>query len=287
MRDAASTDERWRGETGASGNAYRPLPCVLVLCAFTAPLLFLAGCSASTVDPRAGVAASPRVVAEAQPAAEAAAEAKPYEVAGAADKSPENYSGEGLASWYGSAFQGRLTANGEVFDMDALSAAHPTLPLPSYARVTNVNNGKSIVVRVNDRGPFHGGRALDVSRRVAEILDFKEKGMARVRIDYVGPASLKGSDHEKLMATYLDGTPAAVAVASLSGKPTTTAAPGEPALTPAIAANTPATPATPASRIDATFAGLASPQPLTRGGKMVEPVLGGFAFSPSTLGGLR
>ena len=85
-----------------------------------------------------------------------------------------------------------MTSNGEAFDMGSISAAHPTLPLPSYARVTNINNGRSIVVRVNDRGPFHGDRVVDVSQRTAELLDFKRKGMARVKIDYVGPASLEG-----------------------------------------------------------------------------------------------
>ena len=77
---------------------------------------------------------------------------------------------EGLASWYGDDFHGRLTANGEVFDMGSLTAAHPTLPMPCYARVTNLANGKSLVVRVNDRGPYHGNRLIDVSNKAAELL---------------------------------------------------------------------------------------------------------------------
>ena len=197
---------------------------------------------------------------------------KPYKVAGkmyAPNGNPEGYSAEGLASWYGSAFHGRMTANGEIFDMGAVSAAHPTLPLPSYARVTNVSNGKSIVVRVNDRGPFHGDRALDVSQRVAEILDFKHRGMAKVRIDYVGPASLKGSDDVKLMATYREnGYAPNVAVAGF--------APSYPATTPEQAG----------SRVQNSFGAISSPNPLTQDGAMVQPVLSGYAFSPN-FSGLR
>jgi rare lipoprotein A len=192
----------------------------------------------------------------------------PYEVAAKA-QNPEGYSAEGLASWYGLQFHGRSTANGEVFDKASISAAHPSLPLPSYARVTNVSNGKSIVVRVNDRGPFHGGRALDVSERVAEILEFKHKGMARVRIDYVGPASLSGSDEGRLLATYREnGSLPATALASLEAAPT-----AKPATTPSSAPTQ--------DRVGAAFSGFSTPQPLTRQGVMVQPVLSGFAFSPS------
>src|SRR5215510_14901856 len=159
--------------------------------------LALANCSGGPgrIDPRYGVAASPRIVEPGQPVPKGGGVyrlGKPYTVAGRVYVPEENvnYSAVGFASWYGDDFHGRYTANGEIFDMASISAAHPTLPLPSYARVTNVNNGKSIVVRVNDRGPFHGNRALDVSQRVAEVLDFKQRGMARVKIDYVGPASL-------------------------------------------------------------------------------------------------
>ena len=81
-----------------------------------------------------------------------------------------------MASWYGAAFHGRRTANGEVYDMASLTAAHPTMPLPSYARVTNLGNGYSIIVRVNDRGPYHAGRVMDVSSRVADVLDMKAHG---------------------------------------------------------------------------------------------------------------
>lgn len=95
----------------------------------------------------------------------------------------------GLASWYGPGFNGRRTASGEAFDENALTAAHPSLPLPSLAHVTNLENGREVVVRVNDRGPFTGGRVMDLSRRAAETLDLVRQGSARVEIRYLGPAS--------------------------------------------------------------------------------------------------
>jgi rare lipoprotein A len=119
-----------------------------------------------------------------------------------------NYRAEGMASWYGDDFHGRQTANGEVFDMGSLTAAHPTLPMPSYARVTNLLNGKSLVVRVNDRGPYHGNRLIDVSNKAAELLEFKGNGVAKVRVEYVGRAPLEGSDDRQLMATLRTGVPA-------------------------------------------------------------------------------
>ncbi|MEM0986631.1 MAG: septal ring lytic transglycosylase RlpA family protein [Pseudomonadota bacterium] len=99
----------------------------------------------------------------------------------------------GMASWYGEAFHGRPTANGETFDMNALTAAHPTLPLPSLVQVVNVENGREVVVRVNDRGPFIEGRILDLSRRAAEALDFVDQGETEVRVRYLGPAPVAGS----------------------------------------------------------------------------------------------
>jgi rare lipoprotein A len=122
-------------------------------------------------------------------------------VAGKVD-SPEGYKASGTASWYGPRFHGRSTSNGEVFDSTSISAAHRSLPLPSYARVTNEANGRSIIVRVNDRGPFHQNRLVDVSQRTAELLDFRRKGMARVKVEYVGPAPVQADDRETLMASY-------------------------------------------------------------------------------------
>jgi rare lipoprotein A len=128
---------------------------------------------------------------------------KPYKVAGRwyTPRDNPSYSSTGMSSWYGDAFHGRKTANGEIYDKHSYTAAHPTMPLPSYARVTNVTNGRSIIVRVNDRGPFHGGRIVDVSERVANALEFKHLGTARVKVDYVGRASTAGSDDRKLVAT--------------------------------------------------------------------------------------
>jgi rare lipoprotein A len=180
--------------------------------------LALANCASSgkfanRVDPRYGVSASPRVVAFGEPVPKGGGTyrvGKPYVVGGRVYVPEEdvNYHEEGLASWYGDDFHGRLTANGEVFDMSALTAAHPTLPMPCYARVTNLSNGRSLIVRVNDRGPYHGNRLIDVSNKAAELLQFRGDGVARVRVEYVGPAPLDGSDDRMLMATLRTGVPA-------------------------------------------------------------------------------
>lgn len=129
---------------------------------------------------------------------------EPYQVAGKwyEPKEDPNYDSEGVASWYGGAFHGRLTANGEVFDRADLSAAHPTLPLPSYVRVTNLENRRSVVVRVNDRGPFAKDRLIDVSERTAQLLDFRHHGKTRVRVQYVDKADLGGDDQAVLLASY-------------------------------------------------------------------------------------
>jgi len=119
------------------------------------------------------------------------------------------YSAEGVASWYGDKFHGRLTANGEIFDTNALSAAHPTLPLPSYVRVTNLQNHRSLIVRLNDRGPYHDGRLIDVSVRTAKLLGFYDQGIAPVRVEYIGLAELDGSDDKSLAGTLRDNNPSA------------------------------------------------------------------------------
>ena len=111
------------------------------------------------------------------------------------------YRARGVASWYGRRYHGKQTSTGELYDMYGMSAAHPTLPLPSYVRVTNLKNNRSLIVRVNDRGPFHEGRVIDLSVRAAQLLGFYETGTTRVKIDYVGKASLGGSDDTKLAAT--------------------------------------------------------------------------------------
>src|ERR1700704_2804856 len=180
--------------------------------------LALANCASSgkfagQVDPKYGVSSSPRVVAFGDPVPKGGGTyrvGKPYTVAGRIYVPEEdvNYREEGLASWYGDDFHGRQTANGEVFDMESLSAAHPTLPMPSYPRVTNLSNGKSLIVRVNDRGPYHGNRLIDVSNKAAELLEFKGNGVARVRVEYVARAPLEGSDDRQLVATLRTGVPA-------------------------------------------------------------------------------
>ena len=105
------------------------------------------------------------------------------------------YDKVGNASWYGPTFNRRQTANGEYFDMNRLTGAHPTLPLPSFVRVTNLKNDKSVVIRINDRGPYSQRRVIDVSKKTADVLGFRKQGTARVRVQYVGRAPLNGDDY--------------------------------------------------------------------------------------------
>lgn len=100
-----------------------------------------------------------------------------------------NHTETGVASWYGPGFHGKLTANGEIFDENELTAAHRTLQLPSIVRVTNLSNGRSVILRVNDRGPFAHDRILDVSKRAANVLGFKNKGVTKIRLEVVADAS--------------------------------------------------------------------------------------------------
>lgn len=108
----------------------------------------------------------------------------PYQIAGVwyHPRADYEYVETGIASWYGPGFHGKTTANGETYDQNDLTAAHRTLPMPSVVRVTNLENGKSIKLRVNDRGPFARGRIIDVSARAAELLEFKQQGTAKVRV---------------------------------------------------------------------------------------------------------
>jgi rare lipoprotein A len=155
-----------------------------------------------------GVKASPRVVEYGQPVPQGGGRylvGNAYKVKGRTytPKEYKRYTAVGYASWYGSAFHGRRTANGEVYDMDTLSAAHPTMPLPSYARVTNLRNGSSVVVRVNDRGPYERDRVIDLSAKTAEMLDVRRHGSVKVKVEYVGPARMEGHDKQMLMASYV------------------------------------------------------------------------------------
>ena len=130
----------------------------------------------------------------------------PYQINGAWYYPAEDWSYDetGIASWYGEAFHGRYTANGEVFDLNAVTAAHRTLPMPSVAQVTNLDNGRSIEVRVNDRGPYARGRIIDLSRRAAQLLGFETAGTAKVRVKILVPESIQvaslagrvGTEHE-------------------------------------------------------------------------------------------
>jgi rare lipoprotein A len=117
----------------------------------------------------------------------------PYQVAGTwyVPAHEPDYDETGVASWYGNEFHGKPTANGEIFDMNVVSGAHPTLPIPSLVEVTNLANGRSVIVRVNDRGPFVGNRLIDMSSRGAELLGFRQQGHTNVRVRYVGPADIE------------------------------------------------------------------------------------------------
>jgi len=161
--------------------------------------------------------ASARVVEEGQPVPKGGGReliGNSYTVAGkryTPYQKPVGYTAVGTASWYGEAFHGRRTANGEVYDRHGISAAHPTMPLPAYARVTNMANSRSMIVRVNDRGPFHSGRIMDVSQKAADALAFRHLGTARIKVEYLGQASLAGSDDQMLLASLrTDGTPASI-----------------------------------------------------------------------------
>lgn len=199
-------------------------------------------------------AASPRVVADGEAVPHGGGKylvGHPYMVAGHMYYPSErkHYVAVGYASWYGDAFHGRRTANGEIFDRNSISAAHPTMPLPSYARVTNLRNHYSMVVRVNDRGPFAPGRIMDVSRRVADLLDFRRTGTTKVKIEYLGRVSLEGSEDEKLASTLRNdgttpsGAPSMLANADAADEPVQTASadPNDvPQTAPAVAQQQPA-----------------------------------------------
>ena len=116
---------------------------------------------------------------------------KPYQIAGVWYYPAEdyNYSETGIASWYGPDFHGKYTANGEVFDQNEVTAAHRTLPMPSFVRVTNLDNGRTLEVRINDCGPFVRGRILDLSRRASQLLGIEERGTARVKVEIMAEES--------------------------------------------------------------------------------------------------
>ncbi|TDI64892.1 MAG: septal ring lytic transglycosylase RlpA family protein [Alphaproteobacteria bacterium] len=165
---------------GVSPKSVHELVLALKLIASLGLCLIIAACAGS---PSGNVATAPGTYKI----------GSPYKVNGIryVPREDANYRATGIASWYGKKFHGRRTANGEIFDMNGLTAAHPTLPLPSKVRVTNLENGKQIELRVNDRGPFTRGRIIDVSKRAAKLLGFQGKGTAKVRVEYVGRAPLE------------------------------------------------------------------------------------------------
>lgn len=189
-----------RGHTWLSTRA--SIAAATARCALAVTTLALASCSNTASESRfspsyTGTSASPRVWngSGRTPARYGTYKlGKPYKVAGRTyvPRHDPSYDRTGIASWYGDDFHGRLTSNGEIFDMNHLSGAHPTLPLPSLVRVTNLENGRSIVLRINDRGPFKHNRIIDLSRAAAKRLGFYRKGTARVRVTYVGQAGLRG-----------------------------------------------------------------------------------------------
>lgn len=161
---------------------------------------------AAFTEAQFGVKASPRVTKAKNPPKGGGryVVGKPYTVAGKVYEPIENpvgYVAQGKASWYGNDFHGRQTANGEIFSANAISCASPVLPMPSYVRVTNLDNGRSIICRVNDRGPYLHGRVMDMSYRTAAILGYAHHGTGNIQVEYVGPAPLEGDDTRMLLAS--------------------------------------------------------------------------------------
>jgi len=164
----------------------------LAACARTAPEQPRASYKAPRPDPVLGTTPSPRVVEGGQRVPRGGGAYKigaPYQVAGRwyYPREQPRLDETGIASWYGTEFHGRKTANGEIFNQNELTAAHKTLPLPSLVRVTNLANGRSVVVRINDRGPFHPGRIMDVSYAAAHRLGYASKGSAEVLVEALRP----------------------------------------------------------------------------------------------------
>lgn len=189
--------------------------------------ILLAGCSGGdggrgAYNPQLGVSSSPRMIATNGPIPKGGGVYKlgsPYQVAGRwyQPQHQPRYDEIGIASWYGTDFHGRKTANGEIFDMNALTAAHKTLPLPSYAYVTNLENGRTILVRVNDRGPYVGDRLIDLSRASSNALGFMGQGLKHVRVRYAGEAPLNGNDSRE--RRYIASQPWAVPQPQLARRP--------------------------------------------------------------------
>lgn len=180
-------------------------PRVTALLVASSLVLLLAACArnvADTAPRRMNQTWSPRVVQEGRAVPRGGGTYKigsPYQVKGQwfTPREEPGYDQQGIASWYGADFHGRKTANGEIYDMNALTAAHPTLPIPSYAYVTNLETGRTLLVRINDRGPYVADRVIDLSRQSATLLGYRDRGTARVRVRYAGPAPLNGDERRE------------------------------------------------------------------------------------------
>lgn len=161
----------------------------------------------------------------------------PYQISGVwyYPKEDPFYDETGIASWYGEDFHGKATANGERYDMNALTAAHRTLPMPVVVRVTNLDNGRSLRLRLNDRGPYARGRIIDVSKRAAQLLGFQESGTARVRVQFEGRAEVgapppEDEDEVASIAAGVKAAPVAtVATSELAPPPGAATAAARPA----------------------------------------------------------
>jgi rare lipoprotein A len=184
---------------------------LVALAALVAPMIAACGGGLGPTVSRAAFgseygAVSPRVTTDPNPPKGGGRYqvGRPYTVRGNVYTPAEDpdYVATGDASWYGADFHGRRTANGEIFSANAITGAHPTLPLPSYVRVTNQANGRSVIVRVNDRGPYMPGRIMDLSYRAASMLGYVNNGHTQIKAEYVGPAPLEGDDTRMLMASY-------------------------------------------------------------------------------------
>ena len=162
---------------------------------------------------------------------------RPYTISGQrfVPRRDDNYDEIGIGSWYGPNFHGRPTANGEIFDQNEMTAAHTTLPIPSIVEVTNLENGRSVIVRLNDRGPFVDDRIIDLSRAAAEALDYRSRGLARVRVRYLGPAQPNAEPpqrHYHMAQSSIEPLPAsAPAPAAPAPRPEPTPVPSASALT--------------------------------------------------------
>jgi len=192
--------------------------------------VFAAGCATTAPQPRPSVTVPPNTGVYRI--------GNPYQIGGTwyYPREQPDYDETGIASWYGPGFYGNLTADGELFSSQDLTAAHKTLPLPVNVRVTNLDNGKSLVVRVNDRGPYARGRIIDLSKKAAELLDVVQTGTARVRVTYLGRADINGTPPQETPPDIANALPAApsgkIDVAALGIVPGATIAP--PARTAAL-----------------------------------------------------